>query len=414
MPYRTIHESEIPIVAGIQAQSFRSDPARYVESYTEGGRMSWRELRLYDDDRGQPVAALTLFFRQMSLNGGELEAGLVASVGVPPEHRRRGFGRQMMQGLLKELHTRKTPVSLLFPFSVAWYRSLGYGLANFSWHIEQPMRLLPDFPERLHVRRASVDDEAAMRACHERARLDPANNGWLTRTEAEWTKRAFKPENERALFEADGQVEGYLLYRLDWDAVEVIEWVATSERAWRGLLAFISAQGEQARQLKANLPQQSPVLWTLREPYDRTEEVVDFIFRRGALLVNGFMLRVVHLQEALRQRRYPADVVADLVLQIEDNQLPANSQPLRLAVENGRATVTAAADQHNKHEVLKGTSVARAIRTDMATFSELYAGVLTARQARVAGRLDGDDDACRSLTAVLAAAPFHMWPPDWF
>lgn len=58
MPYRTIHESEIPIVAGIQAQSFRSDPARYVESYTEGGRMSWRELRLYDDDRGQPVAAL--------------------------------------------------------------------------------------------------------------------------------------------------------------------------------------------------------------------------------------------------------------------------------------------------------------------------------------------------------------------
>jgi len=49
MSYRPIHESEIPIVAAIQAQSFRSDAARYVESYTTGGRMGWRELRLFDD-----------------------------------------------------------------------------------------------------------------------------------------------------------------------------------------------------------------------------------------------------------------------------------------------------------------------------------------------------------------------------
>ncbi|MEZ4769067.1 MAG: GNAT family N-acetyltransferase [Caldilineales bacterium] len=405
MPYRPIHEHEIPIVAGIQAQSFRSDPARYVESYTEGARMGWRELRLYEGDDGQAVAALTLFFRRVSLNGGDLEAGLVGSVGVPPEHRRRGYGRHMMQGLLHELHNRRTPVSLLFPFSVAWYRSLGYGLANLSWHIEQPMRLLPDFPERRHVRRATVDDEAAMRACHEQARLDPANNGWLSRTEAEWAKRAFKLENERALFEVDGQVQGYLLYRLDWDALEVIEWVATSEPAWRGLLAFISAQGEQARQLKANLPQQNPVLWALGEPYDRTEEVVDFVFRRGAVLVNGYMLRVVHLPEALRQRRYPVDVAADLIVEVEDRQLPDNSQPIRLVVEHGRATVTPLDEPPNTQSM---------IRTDMATFSQLYAGLLTAEQARLAGALHGDDASCRALTAALAAAPWHMWPADWF
>lgn len=405
MSYRPIHESEIPIVAEIQAQSFRSEVSRYVESYTNGGRMGWRELRLLEDATGQPAAALTLFFRQMSLNGGELEAGLVASVGVPPEQRRRGYGRQLMQGLLEELHERQTPVSLLFPFSVAWYRSLGYGLANMNWHIEQPLRLLPDFSERLHVRRATTDDEAAMRACHQRARLDPASNGWLARTDAEWSQRAFKPENQRALFELDGQVEGYLLYRLDWDAVEVVEWVTTSQRAWRGLLGFIGAQGEQARRLKANLPQQSPVLWALREPYDRTEEAVDFIFRRGALLVNGYMLRVVHLPAALRQRRYPVDVVAELLLEVADAQLAANSQPLSLVVEGGRATVAAAAERRTTRH---------AIRTTISTFSQLYAGLMTAEQARLAGALDGDDANCRALTAAFAAAPWHMWPADWF
>lgn len=405
MSFRPIDQTEIPIVADIQARAFRGDPARYVDMYTTGGRMGWRELRLFEGQAGRPAAALTVFLRQMSLNGGELQAGLVGSVAVPPEHRRRGYGRQLMQGLLQELFDKQTPVSLLFPFSVAWYRSLGYGLANLSWFIEQPTRLLPDFPERLHVRQATAADEAAMRACHERGRLDLANNGWLSRTDAEWTKRAFKPENDRALFEVDGQVEGYLLYRLDWDALEVVEWVTTSERAWRGLLAFVGAQGEQARQLKANLPQQSPLFWTLREPYDRTQEVVDFVFRRGAVLVNGFMLRVVHLAEALRQRRYPAGVSIDLLIEVADDQLTGNCQPLRLTIRDSRAVAVQAGGPVGSGQV---------IRTDMATFSQIFAGLMTAEQARLVGALGGDDAACRAMTAAFAAAPFHMWPADWF
>ena len=52
-----------PVVADIQAQSFRVDAARYMEMYGSGGRIGWRELRLFDDDAGRPAAALTLFFR---------------------------------------------------------------------------------------------------------------------------------------------------------------------------------------------------------------------------------------------------------------------------------------------------------------------------------------------------------------
>lgn len=401
MPYRSITEEEVPVVAEIQARSFRSDPANYIESYTTGWRVGWRELRLLEDD-SRAVAAATLFFRRVSLLGGELEAGLVASVAVPPEERRRGYGRRLIQGLLEDLYARRTPVSLLFPFSVAWYRSLGYGMANLSWYVDLPLHLLPDFPERLHVRRAVAGDEPALVSCRERARLDPANNGWLARTAAEWSKRANKPEYERALLEIDGQVEGYLIYTLSWAKLEVVEWVAASERAWRGLLAFIGAQGEQAKRLRANLPQGSPLLWTLREPYDRADTPVDFVFCRAAELVNGFMLRVVHLPAALTQRRYPPGVSADLVLHVEDRQLSGNGEPLRLVVENGAGVVEPAA------------SASVALHTDMATFSQLYAGVMSAQQARLAGVLQGDDAACRALTALFSCAPWHMWSPDWF
>ena len=55
-----------------------------------------------------------------------------------------------------------------------------------------------------------------------------------------------------------------------------------------------------------------------------------------------------------------------------------------------------------------------AIRTNISTFSELYAGLLSAQQARTMGRLEGDDAACAALSAAFAAAPLHMWPADWF
>ena len=210
----------------------------------------------------------------MSLAGGTVDAGLIASVAVPPEHRRRGYGRQMMGALLAELHDLQTPLSLLFPFSVAWYRSLGYGVANFTWFMDIAPRLLPDFAERYAVRRAFPDDEPGIRACHAAAMSMPQNNGWLARGDWEWQKRVWKPEHEVVVYVEQGRVEGYLVYTLtfgsDPSSARVIEWVSTSDAAWRGLAGFLSALGEQATVLTFNAPQQSPLLWVLREPYDRT------------------------------------------------------------------------------------------------------------------------------------------------
>jgi predicted acetyltransferase len=405
MTYRPINPNEIPIVADLQSRAFRFPAERYLEAYNGSGRVDHTALRLLENEAGQPVAALNIFTRPVSLNGSEVDAGLVASVAVPPEERRRGYARGLMAGVLEELHGQQTPLSLLFPFSVGFYRSLGYGLANFSWLMELAPRLLPDYPERLHVQRAGPDDEAAMRACHEAARRLPQNNGWPARGDWEWHNRVSKPEQEKALFVVDGQVEGYLVYTLTWSTAatpaRVLEWVWISDRAWRGLAGFLAALGDQATSVSYNAPQGSPLLFSLPEPYDRREGAAEFTFFPAARLVNGFMLRVVHLPAALAARRYPVHVTAEFVLQANDSQLPANSQPLRVHVAGGAATV-------------EPTAAKPQIRTSMATFSQLYAGVMTAEQARTVGVLHGDDASCAALRAALAAAPWSMHPADWF
>jgi predicted acetyltransferase len=244
-----------------------------------------------------------------------------------------------------------------------------------------------------------------MRACHEAARRLPQNNGWPGRSDWEWHHRVNKPEQEKALFVVDSQVEGYLVYTLTWSTAatpaKMVEWVWTTDRAWRGLAGFLAALGEQVTSINYNAPQGSPLLFSLPEPYDRSQGSAEFTFFPAARLVNGFMLRVVHLPAALAARRYPGQVNAEFTLQVEDPQLPANSQPLRVSIADGAA-------------VVEPTTASPQVRCDIAAWSQVYAGAMTAEQARTVGALAGDDASCAAVTAALAAAPWSMHAADWF
>ncbi len=74
MPYRPITPNEIPIVADIQSRAFRLAAERYLEAYNGSGRVDHSALRLLENDAGQPVAALNVFTRPVSLLGGEAAA----------------------------------------------------------------------------------------------------------------------------------------------------------------------------------------------------------------------------------------------------------------------------------------------------------------------------------------------------
>ena len=89
MTYRSITQSEIPIIAEIQSRAFRTDANRYVEAYSGSGRFGWQDQRLFENEQGEAVAGLSLFFRPMSLAGGAL-GGRPWSQAWPCRRRRGG------------------------------------------------------------------------------------------------------------------------------------------------------------------------------------------------------------------------------------------------------------------------------------------------------------------------------------
>ena len=248
-------------------------------------------------------------------------------------------------------------------------------------------------------------------AGHDAGKTSAKNKGWLESRDWEGPKRVWKPDHEVVVYVEQGRVEGYLVYTLsfggDPSSARVIEWVCTSDAAWRGLAGFLSALGEQATVLTFNAPQQSPLLWILHEPYDRTGRAADFVFYPAARLVNGFMARVVHLEQALVQRRYPSNVSTEFVLRVNDPQLPANDHPLHIRIAAGTAHVERLSEDSRQADRNVATC-------DIMTLSELYAGALSPETAQVIGRLQAEDSLCAALAAAFAGPPWHMWPADFF
>lgn len=422
MSYRAIVSREIATFADLFGRAFRYEPASYIEQLTaEPTRYSYSDCHVWENESGEIVAGLAAFQRLMSLHGGELMADLIAIVGVPPEHRRRGYATAMMTALLKESYARQIPFSLLFATSIPFYNRLGYGVVNYSWLLEFPLKALSDFDELRLIRRMTPEDLPAMRQLYNRERL--RHNGWLSRTDWEWHERVFDLSGQAewphkvegvVVPGQDDEILGYLTYTLAFAdrskdrVLSIQEWVNDSLRddAWRALAGFVAAQRAQADFLRYTAPVGFPLLHALGERSTfRDQRQTEFAYRDTLSYNAGLMGRIVHLKEALRQRSYPASVAGECIVVMNDSHLPANSQPLHFHIQDGEPTVSAPTAQNNLTE--------QAI-ADVRTWTELYASALSPTDARRLGRLKADEATIRFLTDAFAGSPWYIHRADWF
>jgi predicted acetyltransferase len=406
--YRPITTIDIPRTADLLSRAYAHyyAPEWLVNQYQEGGRYDWHTVRVLETANNDIVATVTAFERVMCLHGGELGAVLGTGLGVAPEQRRRGYAHQVVAGLLDELYARKMPVMLVYPFSAAFAISLGFGLVNLNWVLEIPPNQLRVFPEYTHVRRATLADRDAIRDCYTRAQCLPTHNGWLSRNAWEWEHWVWRDEPEAVVYTEGTKIEGYLLYTLKPEGnlapVRVREWVSESDAAWRGLTGFLGALGEQATMIHYIAPTDFPLWLTTREPFGSRTNNIDWTYWPVGQFAAGFLLRLVHLPTALRQRRYPEDVDMSFVLRVHDEVLPSNGQSLWVRIADGRAEVT------------EMTNRVPTVEIDCATFSQLFVGFISAERARMLGRLQVDDATCTALTRAFASPPLFHHDADVF
>ncbi len=85
-------------------------------------------------------------FRTVHLHGALLPCAFIGGIGTVPEHRRGGLVREMVTAMAAESDRRSVPLTLLHPFSFAYYRKFGFERVADHRVLEFPMSALDVFP----------------------------------------------------------------------------------------------------------------------------------------------------------------------------------------------------------------------------------------------------------------------------
>lgn len=293
------------------------------------------------------IATAGSFARTMTVPGGSVPVSAFTAVTVAAPYRRRGLLTQMMQHELDTSYAdRGEPISILWASEAPIYGRFGYAPAVTRTRLlaETPaMKFLPqvDFGD------GSVDEvtqeifTAAAKAI--RARLLSGEPGALNRDDDWWAWTLFDPPAWRKgttqykwilHYDRAGTPDGYAYFRVRGkndvtgpeSEVQVHEVEAATPQAYASLWRYLM-QIDLTRSFKMrNARPDEPLRHLLSNARALRTEISD-----------GIYVRIVDVAAALNARKYTSHV--DVVLEIEDGQVPRNNGLFRLVAGPEGATV---------------------------------------------------------------------------
>lgn len=342
-----------------------------------------------DAGDGRPLAVCAHHWFQSSVRGQPLDTPGVAAVATPPEHRRRGHARELLEYALEEYRDRGAHVAVLWPFNYTFYRSLGWEEAYRYVRHEIEPSALDTVTDEHHgaVRRVDADEYASLDAIYREytADFDLA----FDRDETWWRHRVFESwwgDHYAAVWTGDdGADRGYLVYRFDGDhrdrQLVVTDFGATDPTAYRQLWRYLADHDSQASVVTVEEPVEARLL-----SHMDTRAGVETSLHGGA------MVRLVDVASVLEAIDYPPPVETTVVLEIADELTEWNDRTVEFAVADGDGTCSAASGPADAS-------------LDIGALSALVVGGQTAPMLAETGSLTGDDTAVEALDAAFPPRP---------
>lgn len=342
---------------------------------------------------------------RMAIRGCDLRVAGIAAVATAPEFRRRGVGRAALRSLLQRAREERTPWSMLFGISLAYYRGVGFGLAELGTLLTARGAAFRASPARRAVRPCLRErDEGAVRALYERARR--GTTGQLVRGDYWWRERVFRPGTEAVVVEEGGAITGYALFAVPKEPgypqqrVSVSEMRAETPFAWRALFGWADTLRDQFNQV-LHLTAPSRVLAFLGEHEVRhAPPEWSAVTDPFGLACTGAMARVTHLDAALAAHPY-AGPSARARLRVLD-PLDGEPQSIDLIAEGDalRAEPSRAGDER--------------LTIPIDALSTVMLGATRAKMLYEMGMVEGGVGEAEALDALFAPAEVHLGQRNHF
>ncbi len=346
MVVRKIKETELKESHRISALSFHwplddkgKSPEEYAQMVRENPRSkgssavtdTWAS---FTDDH-EMMSSMCVLPYQVNFDGHQAAMAGIGAVCTYPQHRRKGAVKAMFLSALAELYEKKVPFSYLYPFSEQFYGSFGYHRSCTSILWDFDLKTIPDmkWPGTFHLYRPGEAFEDFQTAYHA---FVSRFNMMVMRDDLDWNvvKNAdpFTGESHAFLYkDENGKPCGYLVFEKKAGdkgrrILGCTEVVFDSFSTLKALMAFAKTFAADYEGISFCMPS-SLNLGHFCLDYPQSDST-------RQIKTNG-MVRVVHVQEALRLAQYKGS--GKLSIYLHDDFLPKNNGLYYVDFEGGKA-----------------------------------------------------------------------------
>lgn len=391
MELRRYREGDKDALARVGLAAFGASASHWEQFFDpdQNARLDPEQVHVIEED-GEVRASATVLPLESFIDGEPRPMGGISAVMVDPAYRRRGYAGELMLAVLRDMRERGVALSLLSPFAHAFYRVFGYELASEAIEYRLKPQDLSTSAEQSYLRDYREEDLSSLMALYEAEAMEHALS--VRRSEGHWTSNEVRRNRDIAVYERDGEVEGYILYKLSgWQEQDprrtlgVDELVAATTRAREAMLSFMAGLDPLAYGIKHSTSRGQPV-----HPYLRSSYV-------DAKIEPDQMLRLVDVEGALGYLRRASE--APLVLDVKDDVIPENA---------GEYTI-------GDGKVVRGAEAEDSVSLDVRRLAQLYSGYLPVRDLARHGLVEASlPEALGLLETLFPVGDPWLAAPDHF
>ncbi len=392
MEIRPLREEEKIKFAHILRDAFATPPT-FVEFWSQN--VILEETRALFDDNGAILAGLRILRNDLWLGQSKVPMAGITNVATPPEHRRGGQLKRLLREVMAEERQKGINISGLYPFEFPFYRKFGYELASALQEVTIKIGALASFKSHTPGRwvQKGPDDWQEFQALYNRycegkfGRIERKTERWWYR--AVLTNRGEKPFTSYVWYDATGKERAYIVYDLkqldkEWSReMRLKEMVWLDEAARYEIFCFMANHDSQAERVAFSAEPGDEFFARLSDP--RQAEIK---------LDSGYMLRLLDVERALKERAWPLEV-GRFSLSVQDDVLDWNNNRTYHIERSasGLEVTTVAGDER------------AGLACDVRTLAQLYAGYLSPWQAVQLGLLQVRQAADLAVAQRLFSPP---------
>lgn len=265
-------------------------------------------------EEDQLVSKLHLLSREVYVGSEIFKMGGIAGVASYPEYRRNGNVKELLIHTLEKMRTDGQIISMLHPFSVAFYRKYGWEVfCNRSKTTLQQSDLVMKESVKGRVIRYSKDAPIQkVDACY--VKYAKQFSGMLIR-DRDWWASVIDDLHTAIYYDYSQQPSGYILYSIKDSKMVVEEFVALNHEARNGLWNYICQHDSMVKEVEMTTYENEPLFFSLKNQTYKKE------------IYPYFMVRIVDVKPFLQSFEFDRSRLSgEVSLHITDPYAPWNER----------------------------------------------------------------------------------------